>query len=60
MSGGATQLHELLPLYVSGRLGEEFQGVVTGVTRFGMFVQIEGLPVEGLVGLEDLPEDMQS
>ncbi len=36
-------------------LGEEFAGVVTGVTRAGAFVSIERFLVEGLVGVDDLP-----
>ena len=42
--------------YMRTHLGEEFDGAVTGVTAFGVFV---GLPdtVEGLIRIENLPED---
>lgn len=40
--------------YMSNRLGEEFNGVISGVTSFGIFVELENT-AEGLVRLEDLP-----
>ncbi len=35
--------------YAADHLGDEFDGVVVGVTRFGVFVQMSKLLVEGLV-----------
>ena len=35
--------------YAAAHLGDEFDGVVVGVTRFGVFVQMSKLLVEGLV-----------
>ncbi len=35
--------------YAAAHLGDEFDGVVVGVTRFGVFVQMNKLMVEGLV-----------
>jgi len=46
-----------LLLYLSGRIGAEMEGVVTGVEPFGLFVQGIDLPAEGLVALESLPDD---
>lgn len=43
--------------YMSSRVGEEFPGVVTGVTGFGLFVQLEGLYIEGLVHVTALSAD---
>lgn len=43
--------------YMSNRVGEEFTGVVTGVTGFGLFVQLEGLYIEGLVHVTALSSD---
>lgn len=40
--------------YMSNHLGEEFNGVISGVTSFGIFVELENT-AEGLVRLEDLP-----
>jgi hypothetical protein len=36
------------------RLGEEFGGAVTAVTSFGLFVELDGLYVEGLVHITEL------
>jgi ribonuclease R len=43
--------------YLSGRLGEELDGVITGVEAFGFFVQGLELPAEGLVHLSSLSDD---
>ncbi len=37
-------------------LGDEFSGVVTGVTSNGVYVSIERFLVEGLVPMQDLPQ----
>jgi ribonuclease R len=42
---------------LAGQVGEAFEGVVTGVTNFGMFVQHPKFLIEGLLRLEDLPDD---
>ncbi|HNQ22641.1 MAG TPA: ribonuclease R [Phycisphaerae bacterium] len=39
------------------RVGEEFEGIVTGVTNFGIFVQLPEYLVEGLLRFTDMPED---
>ncbi len=43
--------------FLSSRIGEEMDAVVTGVEAFGIFVQGLALPAEGLVALADLPAD---
>ncbi len=43
--------------YMLGRIGERFDGYVSGVTNFGFFVELEELFVEGLVRLSDIPGD---
>ena len=40
--------------FLRGREGEVFAGVVTGVARFGVFVQLDGGIAEGLVRIERL------
>ena len=43
--------------YMRSRIGEEFDGVITGVTNFGLFVEIEQTLVEGLVSISSLTGD---
>ncbi len=46
-----------LLIYMSQRVGEELDGVVTGVEEFGLFVQGVNLPAEGLVRVSSLAND---
>ena len=39
-----------------GKIGEEFIGVISSVTNFGIFVELENT-VEGLIRYEDLRDD---
>jgi ribonuclease R len=43
--------------YMQGHLGDEFDGVITGVTNFGVFVQITELMTDGLVHVTSLAND---
>ena len=43
--------------YMEGHLGEEYDGVITGVTNFGVFVQITELMTDGLVHVTSLAND---
>ena len=43
--------------YMEQHLGDEFDGVITGVTNFGVFVQIGSLLVDGLVHVTSLSND---
>ncbi len=42
--------------YMNGKIGEEFDAVISGVTGFGIFCELENT-IEGLVPIEDLPRD---
>jgi len=42
--------------YMESKLGEVFPGLVSGVTNFGLFVELENT-VEGMVPLSDLEDD---
>jgi len=42
-------------LYMDHRIGEEFNSIISSVTSFGIFVELENT-VEGLVPLEELPD----
>ena len=43
--------------YVQNHVGDTFDGVVSGVTKFGVFVQMTDLLVEGLVHVRDMDDD---
>ena len=43
--------------YMKRHLGDELDGVIAGVTAFGMFVEIDELLVEGLVPVRDMADD---
>ncbi len=43
--------------FIVDRVGERFQGTVTGVTEFGLFVELEGLFLRGLVHVSNLGRD---
>ncbi|QXD14861.1 ribonuclease R [Rhodocaloribacter litoris] len=43
--------------YISDHVGETFDGVVSGVTGFGIFVELTDLLVEGMVHVRDLDDD---
>lgn len=43
--------------YMQQHVGDRFAGVVSGVTRFGVFVELEALLVEGLIHVRELSDD---
>ncbi len=43
--------------FMKDRIGEEFDAVATGVTDFGVFVQLKEFQVDGLVHISSLPRD---
>jgi ribonuclease R len=43
--------------YMRDHLGQEYAGTITGVTTFGLFVQLESLFVEGLIHISELGGD---
>lgn len=42
--------------YMTHHIGEEFEGKISGVTNFGVFVELDNT-VEGMVRISDLPRD---
>ena len=42
--------------YMSKKIGEQYEGIISGVTQFGVFVELENT-VEGLVRFENLGDD---
>ena len=43
--------------FLSERLGEEYDGVISGVTEWGLYVEINENKCEGLVPIRDLEDD---
>ncbi len=43
--------------FMQERIGEDFDGLITSVTKFGFFVELTDLFVEGLVPLNSLSDD---
>ncbi|MGH8455542.1 MAG: ribonuclease R [Stenotrophobium sp.] len=43
--------------FMQHRVGEEYAGIVTSVTSFGLFVELDGLYIDGLVHVSSLKND---
>ena len=43
--------------YMQDKVGQEFDGSVSGITEWGMYVEIEPTKVEGMVMLREIKED---
>mgnify|MGYP001277880561 FL=1 len=43
--------------YLAGKEGQEFNALISGVTEFGMFVELEDSLCEGLVSIRDIKDD---
>ena len=43
--------------YLLGKEGQEFLGTISGVTEFGMFIELKDSLCEGLVSMRDLKDD---
>jgi ribonuclease R len=43
--------------YMRNRVGDEFEGTISGVAGFGIFVALDGIYVEGMVHISELGSD---
>jgi ribonuclease R len=43
--------------YMKEKVGETFSGTISGVASFGIFVTLDGLDIDGLVHVTELPRD---
>jgi len=43
--------------YMQEKVGETFAGTISGVASFGLFVTLDGLAIDGLVHVTELPRD---
>ncbi len=43
--------------FMQDKLGQIFDGVISGITEWGMYIEIEKTKIEGMVALRDLEDD---
>ena len=43
--------------YMKNKTGEIFEGIISGVTHFGIFVELEANLTEGLIRFKDMDDD---
>ena len=43
--------------YLQEHVGDQFDGVVSAVTNFGLFIELQDIYIEGLVHITNLPKD---
>ena len=43
--------------YMQSRIGQEFPGHVSGITEWGMYVELDGSHVEGMIALREMRSD---
>ena len=44
-------------LFVVDKIGEEFDGTVSGIAEFGMFVKMDENQCEGMIPMQEIPGD---
>ena len=44
--------------FLLSKIGEEFNGLISGVSKWGIFVELEGNKCEGMVSLKDMIDDL--
>ena len=43
--------------YLMDRIGESFSGLISGVSKYGIFVELDGSKCEGMVSLKNMDDD---
>lgn len=43
--------------YMKRHIGDEFEGIISGVTQYGIYVEIKNILVEGMVAVRDIKDD---
>ncbi|MBS1552500.1 MAG: ribonuclease R [Bacteroidetes bacterium] len=43
--------------YINKHIGEEFEGIISGMVQYGMFVEIMEILVEGMIRFRDIEDD---
>jgi ribonuclease R len=48
---------QMICFYLKKYVGEEVSAIVTGIAEFGLFAEIQGFYISGLIHVTDLPSD---
>jgi ribonuclease R len=43
--------------YISKHIGDEFEGIIAGIMKYGMFIEIMDIMIEGMVRFRDIEDD---
>ena len=43
--------------YLSDKIGQKFNGIISGVSKWGIYVEVEGSKCEGMVQMKDIDDD---
>lgn len=43
--------------YISKHIGEEYEGIISGIVQYGMFVEIMDILIEGMIRFRDIADD---
>ncbi len=43
--------------FMESKMGDDFEAIISGITNFGMFIELKDLLVDGLIHLKDLDDD---
>ncbi len=57
MEAEREMLDRLKIRYMEDKIGEEFHGIISGITSFGMFVELKEIMISGVVRLVDMADD---
>ncbi len=55
-----TSIRYKMAEYMKERIGQEFEGTISGVTEWGLYVQAEPTKIEGMIPLRELKDDYYS
>ena len=57
MEAERTSIKVMQAEYMKQHVGDEFEGIISGVTNYGMYVEINNLMVEGMIHVRNIGDD---